>query len=119
MALFASNISEFNFKRNAAKPAVVTRTFFRHLNIITLKVCRIDNTCITCFCRKWILFSGTELLHFHWLTIHFRKSDQATLIGGVFLKLTTSAGKPPALQAKFSIVTSVSFLTKEHFVLMF
>ena len=84
MALFASNISEFNFKRNVAKPAVVTRTFFRHLNIVALKVCRVDNTCIICFCRKWIFFSGKELLHFHWLIIHFRKSDQAALIRGVF-----------------------------------
>ena len=67
MALFASNISEFNFKRNVAKPAVVTRTFFRHLNIVALKVCRVDNTCIICFCRKWISSSGKELLHFHWL----------------------------------------------------
>ena len=36
MALFACDISEFNFKRNAAKPEVVTRTFFRHLNIVAL-----------------------------------------------------------------------------------
>ena len=84
MASFASNISEFNFKRNVAKPAVVTRPFFRHLNIVALKVYRVDNTCIICFCRKWILSSGKELLHFHWLINHFRKSDQATLIRGGF-----------------------------------
>ena len=71
-------------KEMLAKPAVVTRTFFRHLNIVALKVCRVDNTCMICFCRKWILSSGTKLLHFHWLTIHFRKSDQAPLIGGLF-----------------------------------
>ena len=38
MTLFASDISVFNFKRNAANPAVVTRTFFRHLNIVALHV---------------------------------------------------------------------------------
>ena len=33
-------------KEMLQKPAVVTRTFFRHLNIVALKVCRVNNTCI-------------------------------------------------------------------------
>lgn len=84
IALFASDISEFNLKRNVAKPAVVTRTFFRHLNIVALKVCQVDNTCIICFCQKWILSSGKELLHFHWLTIHFRRKRSSDTNWGRF-----------------------------------
>ena len=84
MALFPSDISEFNFKRNAAKAAVVTRTFFRHLNIVVLKVCRVDNTCIIFVLSKADFIFRNKLLHFHWLTIHFRKSDQATPIRGAF-----------------------------------
>ena len=92
--LFTGEAPKLQFKRTFTNPAAVTRMSFRH-TLTRASLARFSKTCQiyvydVVVGSKFLVSSKNELA-FHWLFIHFRKSDQAQLISG---RLVISKASP-------------------------
>ena len=83
--LFTGEAPKLHFKRTFTNVEAVTRTCFRH-NLTCASLAGFSKTCqihmSDVVVESKLLVSGKNELDFHWLFIHFRKSDQAQLISG-------------------------------------